>query len=92
MKNKMEDLRNHLFAQLERLGDETTPPTADELARARAVSDVAKTLIESARVEVEFHKVRTNASRADLRTIKSDFLENGNALPAPALNGQDRNP
>jgi hypothetical protein len=93
MKNKMEDLRNHLFAQLERLNDETKPPSKEELDRARAVSDVAKTLIESARVEVEFHKVRTNSTRADLRTIKSDFLDGANALPAPTpgLNGSLRN-
>lgn len=56
MKNKMDDLRNHLFAQLERLGDETLTPEqiAKEIERAKAVSDVSQTLINSAKVEVDF--------------------------------------
>lgn len=54
MKNKMQDLRNHLFATLEALQDPEKPMDID---RARAVSDVAKVLIDSAKVEVEFLKV-----------------------------------
>jgi len=76
----MEDIRNHLFAALERLGDEKTPPSAQELARAKAVSEVAKTLIDSARVEVDFLKVRSLSSRAN--PLTSDFIENSKALPA----------
>lgn len=51
MKNKMEDLRNHLFAALEGLGDTEKPM---DIERARAISDVAQTLINSAKVEVDF--------------------------------------
>lgn len=54
MKNKMEDLRNHLFAALEGLADQDKPM---ELDRARAISEVAKTLIDTARVEVDMLKV-----------------------------------
>lgn len=72
MQNKMEDLRNHLFAQLERLGDEDKPPNADELARARAVSDIAKTLIDSARVEVDFRKVQASFCKT---APQSDFID-----------------
>ena len=54
MKNKIEDLRNHLFATLEALQDEDNPM---EIERAKAVSDVAQTLIESAKVEVKFLEV-----------------------------------
>lgn len=59
MKNKMQDLRNHLFATLEALQDPEKPMDID---RARAVSDVAKVLIDSARVEVDFLKVTGAAS------------------------------
>ncbi len=50
----MDDLRNHLFETLEALKDDEKPM---DLARAKAVADVAKVLIESAKVEVEFLKV-----------------------------------
>ncbi len=53
-KNKMTDLRNHLFETLEALKDEEKPM---DLARARAISDVAQTIINTAKVEVEFLNV-----------------------------------
>lgn len=54
MKNKMTDLRNHLFEVMEALKDEEKPM---DLARARAVSDVAQTIINSAKVEIEFLEI-----------------------------------
>lgn len=53
MKNKIEDLRNHLFAALEGLGDTEKPM---EIERAKAISEVAQTIINSAKVEVDFIK------------------------------------
>ena len=53
MKNKIEDLRNHLFATIEGLLDEETPM---ELDRAKAVADVAQVLVNSAKIEVDFIK------------------------------------
>jgi hypothetical protein len=49
-KNKMEDLRNHLFATLESLSDPDNPM---DLERARTISGVAQTIINSATVEVK---------------------------------------
>ena len=54
MKNKIEDLRNHLFAALEGLSDQDNPM---EIDRAKAISDVAQTIINSAKVEVEYLRV-----------------------------------
>jgi hypothetical protein len=53
MKNRMSDLRNHLFETLEQLKDEEKPM---DLQRAKAISEVAQTIINSAKVEVEFAK------------------------------------
>lgn len=87
MRNKIEDLRNHLFAQLERLGEEKLP-SPEELARAKAISEVAKTLIDSARVEVEYMRVRSDSPR--LGIAKSKFIE-GSLLPAPSpVQGRDQ--
>lgn len=54
MKNKIEDLRNHLFATLEALQDKENPM---EIERAKVISDVAQTIVNSAKVEVDFLKV-----------------------------------
>ncbi len=45
--NKLSDLNNHLFAQLERLGEEdlSGEQLADEINRAKAVTSVASQII-----------------------------------------------
>jgi len=51
MKNKIEDLRNHLFATIESLMDEEKPMDLD---RAKAIADVSQVIINSAKVEIDF--------------------------------------
>ena len=51
MKNKIEDLRNHLFATLEALRDEEKPMDID---RAKAIATVAQVIVNSAEAENEF--------------------------------------
>lgn len=48
--NTLGDLNNHLFAELERLGDEEMSPEAMsvEIERARAVSGIAQQVIANA--------------------------------------------
>lgn len=53
MKNNIDDLQNHLFETIERLKDKDEPM---ELDRAKAISDVAQTIINSAKVEVDLLK------------------------------------
>ncbi len=50
-KNKIEDLRNLLMEAMERLMDDEKPL---DVEHARAVADVAKVVLESARVEIAF--------------------------------------
>lgn len=54
MANTIDDLRSHLFETLAALKDKEKPMDLD---RAQAVADVAKVIIESAKVEVSFLKV-----------------------------------
>ena len=47
----MTDLRNHLFATLEALQDKDDPMDID---RAKAIAEVGKVMVDSAKVEVAF--------------------------------------
>lgn len=53
MKNKIEDLRNHLFATLEDLRD---PEKLLDIERAKAIVSVAQVIVDSAKAENEFLK------------------------------------
>jgi hypothetical protein len=72
--NNIETLRQHLFATLESVkkGDL-------DLERARAVNELAKTIVDTARVEVDFIRATDGT--------ESSFLTNGQAAhnPKPAL-------
>lgn len=52
--NDITSLRGHLFDTLRALNDKESPMDVD---RARAVSDIAQTIINSAKVELEHLKV-----------------------------------
>lgn len=58
MKNTLGDLNNHLFAQLERLGDEDLKgeELLEEIGRSKAVSDVATRIIANANVVLQAKK------------------------------------
>lgn len=54
MKNKLSDLRNHLFVALENLADAEGDDLEIAIRKADSVSNVAKVIVDSARVEVEY--------------------------------------
>jgi hypothetical protein len=59
MKNKIEDLRNHLFSAIERLNNEEITPEEleKEIQRAKAISEVGKVIVDSAKTEVDFMRI-----------------------------------
>lgn len=55
MKNKLSDLNDHLFAQLERLGDEdlTSEQIEQEVARTDAIVNVAEQIVKNADLQLK---------------------------------------
>jgi hypothetical protein len=60
LRNKIQDLRDHLFETIEALKDQDKPM---DLERAKAIAEVAQVVINSAKVEVEFMKA-TGAAKS----------------------------
>jgi hypothetical protein len=74
VKNKIEDLRNHLFATLEALQDKDAPM---EIERAKAVAEVAKVIVDSAKVEVDFAKATGQASASGFLPVQTETVTPG---------------
>ena len=58
MQNTLGDLNNHLFAQLERLGNEELEgdELKEEILRAKAVTDIAREIIDNANTVLDVMK------------------------------------
>jgi hypothetical protein len=94
MKNKLTDLNNHLFAQLERLSDEdiTADDLAKEIQRTDAISKVAMQIIDTANVAIDAAKLVADAggNYANMLPMVDGRTETDNELPA--LAGPARKP
>lgn len=75
MKNSIDDLRDHLFETLEALRDKDNPM---DIQRAKTVSGVAQTIINTAKVELEFVELTGGEASGFIDAKKRP------ALPAPA--------
>jgi hypothetical protein len=60
MQNTLGDLNNHLFAQLERLGDEeiTGEKLQEEINRAKAVTEVASRIITNGNLVLQAERFK----------------------------------
>ena len=70
MKNTLQDLNNHLFAQLERLTDEdlTDEQLEHEIKRSKSVVSVAHTIVDNTRVQVDIY-IRFTMNIKRMQTI-----------------------
>jgi hypothetical protein len=62
MKNKLTDLNNHLFAQLERLNDEELAPeeVKTEIERSRAMAGIAREIVSGAQTRLRAAELYAN--------------------------------
>lgn len=72
MKNKLSDLNNHLFEQLERLNDEDLKGDAlnEEIGRANAVTNVASQIIQNGALVLKAAQFADNSMNADYKIPK----------------------
>jgi hypothetical protein len=72
-KNKIGDLTNHLFAQIERLGDEELKgeELKNEIARGKAIAALATPIVNAAKITVDAAKLagRGGVSKKDMLLI-----------------------
>lgn len=69
MKNKMTDLNDHLFAQLERLNDEDLKgeELAEEIERSKAVTAVSKEIVSNGKLVLEASKLAADNFGRDMK-------------------------
>lgn len=69
MKNKMIDLNNHLFEQLERLNDDELKGAdlAEEIERARAMSAIATQIIANGSLALKAKAIQDGALGANFQ-------------------------
>lgn len=79
MKNKLVDLKNHLFTALERLNDETLTDEQlkTEITRAQAISELGKVIIDGAKTTLLHAKLTGKLNEVD------DFEEPVKKLDRP---------
>lgn len=82
MKNKISDVRNHLVAMLERLGDESLEGDKlnAEIERAKAVSQVATTYIGAVKVEIDAIRLMDDTGRLPVAVEAGEMQPVGREL------------
>lgn len=76
VKNKLTDLNNHLFAELERLGDEELSDEAldKEIARAKGIAEISEKIISNANLTLKAAEFLNDAGYGLTGTVESTLM------------------
>lgn len=89
MKNKISDLRDHMFAALERLGNEDLTPDElkAEIERSKAVSNIGHVIVESAKAQIMAARFT-----GDIEDTKKFLEDDVKKIERPAALYQNKSP
>lgn len=87
MKNKLTDLNDHLFAEIERLGDEDLQgdKLVEEIGRAKAIADISTRIISNASLVLKAATTAADAMNANYKVPKMIGVEQEETV---SINGQ----
>ncbi|MDD4566086.1 MAG: hypothetical protein PHE79_11510 [Eubacteriales bacterium] len=87
-RNKLTDLNDHLFAEMERLGDEDLKGEAliEEIGRSKAIADIATKIVDNAALVLKAASMTANAMDANYKVPKMIGLDTGS--DPISINGQ----
>jgi len=91
MKNKLADLNNHLFMQLERLSDEdlTKDKLEHEVARSKAIVDVSDQIVSGADLQLKGARLVADHGAHMLRYLPSSTVNSvRTGEPLKAIEGE----
>ena len=77
MRNKITDLNNHLFEQLERLNDDelTEDKLTQEIQRSKDLAGVAQQIIENTKNAIEVVKIANKSGANTSRYFEDSILK-----------------
>jgi hypothetical protein len=89
MKNKVTDLRDHMFAALERLGNEDLTPEQlkAEIDRSKAISNLGHVIVESAKAQILAARFT-----GEIEDAKSFLEDDVKKIDRPAAVYQNKSP
>ena len=91
MKNKLTDLNNHLFMQLERLGDEllTSEQIEHEVKRTDAIVSVSEQIINNATIALKSAELLSKNGYRDWEAALPMIEKKANPAGLPDFSDQD---
>jgi len=82
MRNKIKDLNNHLFAQLEKISDEdlTAEQIEKEVVRSKSIVDLSNAIVSNAKITLEAAKMLEKDHPSTASAIASIFINDKIAI------------
>lgn len=74
-RNKIQDLQNHLFAQIENIADADTKQLELEIKKGKAMTGLASVIIDSAKAQIDFARVVKGEQNVSIPILEEKVLQ-----------------